>query len=398
MASFPRNAPSTSVAHVPRAPVLGQGALSGTAAPLHKPGQGLGVLYTTSGSAAIEIALRIAGIKPGDRVLFPTYHCPTMIAPAVRLGAVPKFYPLTRTGAPRLPFLRDCDLAGASAMLVAHYFGFPQPLDEVRSWCSEKRIALIEDYAHAFFSLLSGADLVAARGFAVASLPKFFPVQEGGLVITARERLSDLRLQSRPVFDELRTLLDGLEISSRYHRIGALSAPMGVLFRLKNSLRNHTRAFVPQQTSATADAMSSVAADQRSAHMRPTRTTRWIAEHADRKRIVHLRRRNYALLAKLLHTMPDASPLWPELPEHVVPYVFPLLLKNAERCYQAMRAHAVPAFRWDVAWPDTPAIPGDAGQQWARDVVQVACHQDMSEDDVRLVAQTIQAIVAEVAP
>jgi hypothetical protein len=353
-------------------------------------------LYTTSGSAAIEVALSIAGVEPGDRVLFPTYHCPTMIAPAVRLGAVPKFYPLTQTGAPSLPYLRNCDLVGVKAMLVAHYFGFPQPLDEIRSWCSEKRIALIEDYAHAFFSLLNSVELLAVRGFAIASLPKFFPVEEGGLVIAARERLSAVRLHSRPVLDELRTLLDGLETSSRYRRMGALSAPMGVLFALKNWLRGHIRALAPSPTSAAAETPSTLAADRRLVHIGATRTTRWIAEHADRKRIVQLRRRNYALLTELLDTMPDASPLWPELPEHVVPYVFPLLLKHAERPYLAMRARAVPVSRWDIVWPDTPSIVGDAGQLWAREVLQVACHQDMSEGDVRLVAQTIQEVMAEV--
>lgn len=397
MVSSIRTAPPPSVAKVPRAPVLSRAALSGTADPLNDLGKRLGVLYTMSGSAAIEIALSIAGVQPGDCVLLPTYHCPTMIAPAVRLGAVPKFYPLTQTGAPSLPHLRQRDLTGVRAMLVAHYFGFPQPLEELRSWCRDERIVLVQDYAHAFFSLASNEEPLTAQEFAIASLPKFFPVEEGGCVIASRERLSAVQLRSRPLFDELRTVLDGLETSSRYRRMGALSTPMRTLFALKDWLRGRIRAFAAPRVSAVAETSTLVAENQPLARVSATRTTRWITEHADRQRIVRIRRRNYALLAELLHSMPDASPLWPELPEHVVPYVFPLRLKHADECYRAMRARAVPVYRWDVLWPGTPAIAADAGRQWSYEVLQVACHQDMTESDVRMVARTIREIVAEVA-
>jgi len=80
----------------PRLPVFGWSAFSGErAAPVPAVLDARYRRFTTSGRAAIEVALRVLGVGPGDKVLVPTYHCPTMIAPVVRSGAEPAFYPIT---------------------------------------------------------------------------------------------------------------------------------------------------------------------------------------------------------------------------------------------------------------------------------------------------------------
>jgi hypothetical protein len=50
----------------------------------------------------------------------------------------------------------------------------------------------------------------------------------------------------------------------------------------------------------------------------------------------------------------------------------------------------VPLYRWDILWPETPALPADAGRDWSTHVFQLACHQDMSEADVDAGAAAIQ--------
>src|ERR1700694_2284439 len=158
----------------PRLPVLGWSAFSGERAPSVG-----GVLsaryrrYTTSGRAAIALALRVLKVTPGDKVLVPTYHCPTMIAPVVRAGAKPVFYPITASGGVDLDWLQGADLGGARALLVTHYFGIPQPMLGVRAFCNAHRIALIEDCAHAFFGMSDGVAVGSWGDLAIASLTKF---------------------------------------------------------------------------------------------------------------------------------------------------------------------------------------------------------------------------------
>jgi selenocysteine lyase/cysteine desulfurase len=158
----------------PARPGLGGLRRRAARAPASIDEHGGNIVYTTSGRAAIALALRAVGCKAGDRVLVPTYHCPTMIAPVVRLGAVPEFYPLTASGAPSMSFLARHG-RGVRAMLVAHYFGFPQPLGQLRGFCDANGIAMIEDCAHAFFGVVDGRPVGAWGDVAIASATKFFP-------------------------------------------------------------------------------------------------------------------------------------------------------------------------------------------------------------------------------
>ena len=86
------------------------------------------------------------------------------------------------------------------------------------------------------------------------------------------------------------------------------------------------------------------------------------------------------------------------LPEGAAPYVFPLRIDATDRAdhiYAVLRRHAMPVFRWDRIWPGTPtALPGDVGPLWSRNVLQLLCHQDLSEADVMRTAQTVLGLLA----
>src|SRR5262252_9349500 len=100
MSHFSDNAPKPEAharsAPLPRLPVLGWRSIRRRAqlAPIVEVGADRTVIFASSGRAAIFLGLEALGVGPGDRVLVPTYHCPTMIAPIVRLGAKPLFYPI----------------------------------------------------------------------------------------------------------------------------------------------------------------------------------------------------------------------------------------------------------------------------------------------------------------
>jgi len=174
----------------PRLPVLGWAAFSGV-----RKSSEPSVLdarfrrHTRSGQAAITCAVRLLGLKAGDAVLVPTYHCPSMIAPLVAEGLSARFYALAAGGEPDLGRLCASNLEGVRAMLVPHYFGRPQPMARLRGFCDEKGIALVEDCAHSFFGAVDGRPLGQWGDAAIASLTKFFPVPEGGLIVS----------QSRPL-------------------------------------------------------------------------------------------------------------------------------------------------------------------------------------------------------
>jgi dTDP-4-amino-4,6-dideoxygalactose transaminase len=377
----------------PRLPVLGWPAFSGGRA-----ARARGVLsaahrrYTASGRAAIALALRVLGAGPGDRIFVPTYHCPTMIAPVVRAGAQPVFYPITSSGAPDLDWLQRTGTAGARALLAAHFFGIPQPMSALRAFCDQSRIALIEDCAHAFFGSAEGVPVGSWGDLAIASLPKFFPVPEGGVLASATRALADAPLQPVRWRAEAGALLDAVEIGAEHRRFPGLNALLGAAFTVKTRLRR--RLARPPARGGPVAPREPTAMDTRLDSLAQTVTARWISTCVRESRIVERRRRNYAALSSRLARLRGARVLRPDLPEEAAPYVLPLYVDDPAASYQRLREAGVPLFRWDEVWPGTPVLAGDHGLDWAVRVFQLACHQDLSPEDIDDIAATVCRIVA----
>jgi dTDP-4-amino-4,6-dideoxygalactose transaminase/glycosyltransferase involved in cell wall biosynthesis len=378
---------------LPKLPVLGWPAFTG-----ERNASCPGVLdaryhrYTVSGRAAISLALQILGGRSGNKVLVPTYHCTTMIVPVVHAEMIPLFYPTTPRGAPDLDWLRKADLTGVRAMLAAHYFGFPQAMAEIRAFCDERGISLIEDCAHAFFGVSDDRSVGAWGDVAIASLTKFFPVSEGGLLVSTTTPLDPLFLTPRSLRDELKAAADAIEVGASYGRFTGLNGLFNLVFELKRWLRGQRSV---SDDAAPAPALPALPRlpQRLLASIRPARVVLWIVESAHRARIVALRRRNFMELARLFSGMTAARPLFRELPGTAAPYVFPLYVDDPESSYQRLRAAGVPIFRWDDVWPGTPAIENDNGLDWATHVFQLGCHQDLSLEDIRAFSSTVKEII-----
>jgi len=379
------------VAPTPRLPVFGWHVFAGErGAPIPSVLERPNRLFTTSGRAAIALALRVLGIGPGDRVLLPTYHCPTMIAPVVQMGAGPVFYPIAESGGPAFDFFAQLDLTGVRAMVAVHFFGLPQPMARMRAFCDQHRVALIEDCAHALFGTSEGRPVGAWGDLAIASLTKFLPVTEGGCLVSSSLPLEGLKLEPRRGRDELKALLNSVELGSAHGRFQGLNTLLRGVFQLLGALRGQQRTSESVDVALPPPSVSEYSDELLWSQL--TNVSRWIVKATHQSRIVALRRRNYGLLAQLLEGAPGARAYRVALPEGAAPYVFPLEVQNAPARYRALRAARVPLFRWDRIWPGTPTIERDHGLRWATEMFQLGCHQDMSEEDVQALAETVRQV------
>lgn len=377
----------------PRLPVLGWAALSGT-----RTASFPGILsarhyqYTMSGSAAIVLGLQVLGLKPGDKVLVPTYHCPTMIAPVVQAGAEPVFYPVTASGSPNLRWLKQARLTGVRIMLAAHYFGLPQPMSQLREFCVAGGINLIEDCAHSFFGISDELPVGSWGDVAIASLTKFFPVTEGGVIASHTRPLNTLGLRARSWHGEIKAVADAIEGGVQFGRFRGLNSILGGLFSVKNWLRHGNHRMDPTQI-GTVRTIGEPAAKPPLLASRPALTTRWITRSVNKDRVVALRRRNYLRLVSLLSQVAGARVVCADLPEGAAPYVFPLYVDDPAASYQRLRAAGIPIYCWDQVWPGTPAIEGDHGLDWATHVYQLGCHQDLSLEDIDAIADIVRTTI-----
>ena len=106
-------------------------------------------LACTSGGYAIQLALRVCGVKPGDRILANAYTLAPVPGAIHNVGAHPILVDIDESY--HIDF-DDLDLkaaaSGAKFLLLSHMRGHIADMDRVVEICHAHDICLIEDCAH----------------------------------------------------------------------------------------------------------------------------------------------------------------------------------------------------------------------------------------------------------
>lgn len=130
-------------------------------------------------------------LRPGDEVITAAAGFPTTVAPIVQHGAVPVFVDVDPvTGNIRVDRLEDAYVPGRTrAVAIAHALGNPFDLGEVRRFCDERGLWLIEDNCDALGSRYDGR---LTGTFGDLSTQSFYPphhitLGEGGAVNVVRD-------------------------------------------------------------------------------------------------------------------------------------------------------------------------------------------------------------------
>lgn len=166
-------------------------------------------IVTTNGTAALHIAMILAGVKAGDEVLLPSL---TFIATAnavMYVNATPHFVDVDTTTMGVDPMkLRDylnkntLNRAGVTynkhtkkaikALCIMHTLGHPVHLDELQKICSEFNIELIEDAAEALGSYYKGAHVGQHGKISTLSFNgnKIITCGGGGAILTSDAELA----------------------------------------------------------------------------------------------------------------------------------------------------------------------------------------------------------------
>lgn len=350
---------------------------------------------TSSGRAALFHALRELNLKPGDQVLVPTYHCPTMIAPVVALGLTPRFYPIGLDGLPDLHSGAFLDTDRPSALIVAHYFGFGRSLSNIRQWCDRERVPLIEDCAHALVGWAGERPIGQWGDLATASLTKFLPVSEAGWLASASRPISLPPPVPTSLFRELRGINAILERSISAGRLIGLGWAVQFVARLRGTMVEH-QASEPNAEPGTGPQVPAV--DLTRVHESATRLSGWLRRSIPRGELVKRRQANYDLFAEHTTKLRGAKALIPQRNRDAVPYVFPVLVDEPEKIYQRLRHQGIAVLRWDRVWPGTPKFPDDTGAYWSKHLLQFLCHQDLTSDDVASACRSLRRALEEQHP
>lgn len=350
----------------------------------------------TSGRMAIALALQHMGAGRHDKILIPAYHCNSMVEPVLWVGASPVYYRIHEDTRVDLDDIRAKLDRSVKALMITHYFGFPQDTPKVRALCDEAGIALIEDCAHAFFGIFAGRPPGWYGDYAIASAMKFFPVYDGGCLVSSRRDVTDIRTSPTGFAFQLKASINTFEQAFRYERLSALRILLQLPIWLKDALWGAAKSLAPLRAGANmAPAASSGGYEFDAAWIdkRMSLVSRLIMRLASRDRIVERRRHNYEQLLQGLSDLPGVRPLFPTLPEGVAPYMFPLLVDEPERVVPELRRLGVPIMRWETLAAGVDASMFAVSHNYSLRLLQFPCHDEITSAELEWMIAQIRSIL-----
>lgn len=393
---------------IPSVPVLSLGTFAGRGAILPALDDAPAVQLVTSGRIAIGMALRALGVGAGDRVLVPAYHSPSMIPPVHWCGAEAVFYRVHPDTTADLDDLAGKLGPGVKAVIATHFFGFPQDLRALRTLCDAHGAGLVEDCAHCYFGERDGVAVGSSGDYAIGSSMKFFPIFEGGCLVSHRHPLP-AALQGAGKGFEAKAALAALEAGFGHGRLPVLRAALALPLRLKTMLWNRVKARGKAGASASLGAGAATALapsssdssfdfDPRWLDRRSSWFSRAVLRRAGRARLVEGRRRHYLELERALAGAPGWQPLFAALPAGACPWLFPLLADHPEALFAHLRAAGVPMVRFGASlWPGVDAGVCANSVALGQRLFGLPVHQELRASERAWLAATVRRALEEAA-
>jgi len=145
------------------------------------------VAAVSSGSAALHLALIMAGVSHGDYVISTSLTAEPTNTVIRSVGAKIIYCDLDpKTGLLNLDSLSLADLKKSKAFMLVHYGGYVQNIQDILSLCSQYSVSVIEDCAHSLGSRYN-EQVVGTLGdygcFSFQAIKQITTI-EGGAIIT----------------------------------------------------------------------------------------------------------------------------------------------------------------------------------------------------------------------
>lgn len=154
-------------------------------------------LGCANGTDAIQVALRAAGVEKNDKVLLPDMTFWATFESVVNVGAVPYTIDVSKeTLHLTLASVKEgIEKFNPKALILVHLYGWACPeTNEIRNYCKEKNVLLIEDCAQAVGVKIKGESLFT---HALVATTSFYPAKvlgasgDAGGVFSTEQKIAD---------------------------------------------------------------------------------------------------------------------------------------------------------------------------------------------------------------
>ena len=158
------------------------------------------VTLLNSGTSALQLALRLAGVGVGDEVITTAMTCMATNEPIVLCGATPVWADINpETGNIDPKSIAKKIRLRTKAIMLVHWGGYPCDLSEINALAQEHGLVVIEDCAHALGSKYKNQLIGTHSDFCCFSLQaiKHITSGDGGILLcnsqAAHERARSLK-------------------------------------------------------------------------------------------------------------------------------------------------------------------------------------------------------------
>ena len=151
-------------------------------------------LAVNSGTAALQLAVTLIGLQPGDEVLVPSYTFTATAEVTTYFGARPVLCDSVAGGFNIDVADAECRVTSKTkAIIPVHVAGEPCDLDAIHTMASEHGLHVIEDAAHALPTSFRGRRIGTCSALTAFSFyaTKNITTGEGGMLVTDNEAYAE---------------------------------------------------------------------------------------------------------------------------------------------------------------------------------------------------------------
>ena len=357
--------------------------------------QGRQVIVTHQARIAIALALHRWGVGSGDEVLVPAYNCGTDIDPVIKSGAIARPYRVGSDLRLDLAEIRRLITPRTRVVYVIHYFGWPQELSELRRFCDETGIRLLEDCALALYSRQASPAHVMEGWLgqvgdgAVFSLPKTLGVPDGGVLSLKKPLESAGRAEKSP--GSRRIFRKSLPLAKRF--ILRRTAGIGLYKCFGRRVRSVSETVPAAAGSLRPDIPADYYYDVATTNWSMSRLTQGLLRCVRPDEIIQRRRHNYLQLLNLIRDLPGVAPLFPDLPDGVCPIGLPILVSQRSSWERQLSARNIDVYAWwsgyhsGIDWDQFPEACRLKDQ-----VMLLPIHQQLNDLDMKYIGSQVALI------
>ena len=357
------------------------------ASPLVFPFDQPGLRYRYFCRNAVWDAVQLLQLE-GKRVLVPAYHHGVELETLLAAGVQPVFF---RVDSQMRADLDDARAkgAGAAALYMIHYAGFPQDMRAARQLANELGVPLIEDCALALLSADGEKPLGSFGDVSVFCLYKTLPVPNGGALLARGElasRLGTLPEVMQPPLPSTASHLAGSLLSNLELRTGSVGRAV------RQAMREAGRWFV-RRAQVNRVSTGTQHFNLGDVDLGMSAASHLVLRNQDFAGIVERRRRNYFLLYAMLRDV--VPPVTGELKPGVCPLFYPMPVDDKAGAMARLLARGVETVDfWRLRHPAVPAGLFPEVDRLRERVLELPVHQDLSPADAEHVASCVRELLA----